>query len=411
MLAHAPLTQGGDTSKRSPLDIGDILRTHRDAFTDTHVLSSEQRAVLHAISRCRTAALGGHADVCDSCGYTEVSYNSCRDRHCPKCQALAQARWVEQRMERVLPTHSFHVVFTLPEQLRALALVNRALIFDMLFACATETLLELGRDPRRLGAELGITSVLHTWTRELLFHPHLHCIVTGGGLSLDGERWVSTRPNFLLPVRVMGKLFRGKLLARLRDAYWASKLRLDGTAASLADTRRFLRLCAKLRKKRWVVYAKPPFGGPENVFRYLGRYTHRVGISNQRLVSHDDRGVTFRTRGANTVTVAPGEFIRRFLLHVLPKGFVKIRHHGLMAPSNIATKLAAARRLLEAASTTPTPVPTGAARTVADLCAIVLALALAAFHDRSCPCCPTGMLIQHLFDPDRGPTTAPTDTS
>jgi hypothetical protein len=404
---HALLTQGETTSKRSSLDIGDIFRAHGDAFSKTHVLFPEQRAVLHAISRCRTAALGGHADVCDSCGYTEVSYNSCRNRHCPKCQAPAGAHWVEQRMERVLPTHAFHVVFTLPEQLRALARVNPTLIFNMLFACATETLLELGRDPHRLGAELGITSVLHTWTRELLFHPHLHCIVTGGGLSLDGERWVSTCPNFLLPVRVMGKLFRGKLLARLRDAYWTSKLRLDGAATGLADAKRFLRLCVKLRKKRWVVYAKPPFGGPENVFRYLGRYTHRVGISNQRLVDYDEHTVTFRTRKDNTVTVAPGEFIRRFLLHVLPPGFVKIRHHGLMAPCNIATKLAAARRLLEAASPTPTPTYT---RADADFCAILLALAVAA--DQRCPSCPTGTLIrQPLLDPDRGTTTAPPDTS
>jgi len=409
VLAHAPLTQDGNTSKRSSLDIADIFRAHGDAFTNTHVLTPEQRLVFHAITRCRTAALGGHADVCDSCGHTEVSYNSCRNRHCPKCQALAQARWVEQRMERVLPTHAFHVVFTLPEQLRSLALVNQALIFDMLFACATETLLELGRDPRRLGAELGITTVLHTWTRELLLHPHVHCIVTGGGLSLDGERWVSTRPNFLLPVRVMGALFRGKLLARLRDAYWSSKLRLDGTAASLADARRFLRFCARLRKKRWVVYAKPPFGGPENVFRYLGRYTHRVGISNHRLVSADDRAVTFRTRGANTVTLAPSEFIRRFLLHVLPKGFVKIRHHGLMAAGNVATKLAAARRLLEAASAAPAPAPPPAA--AADFCAVVIMLALAASADRRCPCCPTGTLIRHLLDPDRGATPARMDSS
>jgi hypothetical protein len=409
VLAHEPVTQGGETSKRSSLDIADIFRAHRDDFTKTHVLIPEQLAVLHAIPRCRTAALGGHADVCDSCGYTEVSYNSCRDRHCPKCQALAQARWVERRMDHVLPTHTFHVVFTLPEQLRSLALVNRALIFDMLFACATETLLELGRDPRRLGAELGITSVLHTWTRELLFHPHVHCIVTGGGLSLDGERWVSTRPNFLLPVRVMGALFRGKLLARLRDAYWTSKLRLDGAAASLADAKRFLRFCAKLRKKRWIVYAKPPFGGPENVFRYLGRYTHRVGISNQRLVSYNDRTVTFRTRGASTVTVTPCELIRRFLLHVLPKGFVKIRHHGLMAAGNLATKLAAARRLLEAAASPTSPLTP--AHAVVDFCDVVVALALAASADRRCPCCLTGTLIRHLLDPDRGPTTAPRDTS
>jgi hypothetical protein len=367
---------------------------------------------LRAVARCRTAVLGGHVDVCDGCGHAEIAYNSCRDRHCPKCQSMSQARWVEQRMERVLPTHSFHVVFTLPSQLHGLVMANREAMFDMLFACAAETLLELGRDPKRLGAELGITSVLHTWTRELLFHPHVHCIVTGGGLSLDGERWVSTRPDFLFPVRVMGALFRGKFLARLRRAYERGELSLRGPAAQLVDRDRFARLCDKVYKKRWVVYSKPPFGGPEQVFRYLGRYTHRVGISNQRLVSLDERGVTFRTRGDKTLTVAPGEFLRRFVLHVLPKGFVKIRHHGLMAPGHVSTKLAVARRLIEGAervetSSTTTP------RTPRDFRDLLLALT--GVDLRRCPRCLIGTMTPHPLGSSPGEARigapSPLDTS
>lgn len=303
--------------------MADIVRAHGEELRRAQPLSSEQRAVLHAILRCRTSELGGHLDVCLACGHAEPAYNSCRNRHCPKCQALAQARWVARRSERILPTHYFHVVFTLPSELRALAMVNRELIFTLLFTCAAQTLLELGRDPKRLGAELGMTSVLHTWTRELLFHPHVHAIVTGGGLSLDGTRWVETKPDFLFPVRVIGALFRGKFLDGLLRAHARGELLFQGPAAKLADPRRFACLRDKLYRMRWVVYAKPPFGGPEQVFRYLGRYTHRVGLSNQRLLSIDERGVTFRTKGEGTATVSPEVLLNRFLLHVLPKGFVE----------------------------------------------------------------------------------------
>jgi hypothetical protein len=312
-------------------------------------------------------------------------------------------------MERVLPTHAFHAVFTLPRQLHALVMANREAIFDMLFACATDTLLELGRDPKRLGAELGITSVLHTWTRELLFHPHVHCIVTGGGLSLDGQRWIATRPDFLFPVRVMGALFRGKFLARLVRAYDAGELRLGGNAAPLADRRRFARLKDRLHRMRWIVYAKPPFGGPEQVFRYLGRYTHRVGLSNQRLVSFDARGVTFRTRGEHTTTIAPVEFLRRLLLHILPKRFVKIRHHGLMAASNVQTKLAVARRLLDQQPTTTssTVLPPHAPRSFAELL-----LALTGVDIRRCLRCREGTMIrQPLAISVYDPAPAARDTS
>ena len=347
-----------------------------------HALSPDQHAVLRAVARCRTTALGGHVDVCDACGYGAIAYNSCRNRHCPKCQALSQARWIERRMQRVLPTHAFHVVFTIPSELHGLAMVNREELFALLFAAAADALLELGRDRRWLGAELGITSVLHTWTRDLRFHPHVHCVVSGGGLSLDGKEWIAARPDFLFPVRVLGALFRGKFLARLARLYHRGALRLDGPASSLADPARFARVKDKLYRTRWVVYAKRPFGGPEQVFRYLGRYTHRVGLSNRRLASLDDRGVTFRTHGERTVTLAPDEFLRRFLLHVLPKGFVKIRHHGLMAASNVTTRLAAARRLLEGA---PPPVAPDNSPSPANFRELLLALT--GVDLRRCPRC------------------------
>ncbi|MBX3130761.1 MAG: transposase [Polyangiaceae bacterium] len=302
-------------------------------------------------------------------------------------------------MERLLPTHAFHVVFTLPSELRDLVMAKREKLFDLLFASAAETLLELGRYPRWLSAQLGITSVLHTWTRELLFHPHVHCIVTGGGLSLDGKRWIATRPDFLFPVRVLGKLFRGKLLAGLAHLHDRGELRLTGPAAPLADPARFARIRDKLYRARWVVYAKPPFGGPEEVFRYLGRYTHRVGLSNRRLVSLDERGVTFRTRGAQTVTVAPVDFLRRFVQHVLPKGFVKIRYHGLMASGSVRTRLALAKRLLEAS-----PMPTTETFTRPPRDFRELLLRLTGVDIRRCPRCAVGVMLRHPLGTD---TTAP----
>jgi len=308
-------------------------------------------------------------------------------------------------MERVLPTHAFHVVFTIPSELHRLALVNREAIFDILFAAAAESLLELGRDRRWLGAELGITSVLHTWTRDLRWHPPLHCVVSGGGLALAGSDWIAARPDFLFPVRVLGALFRGKFLARLARLYDRGALRLDGPAAALAERRRFARMKDKLHRTRWVVYAKRPFGGPEHVFRYLGRYTHRVGLSNRRLVSLDARGVTFRTHGEQTVTVAADEFLRRFLLHVLPKGYVKIRHHGLMAASNVTTRLASARRLLERE---PLPAPPDGSRSPADFRALLLALTGVVL--RRCPRCGEFAMRRHPLTLNL-PAPTPPDTS
>jgi hypothetical protein len=407
-VPHAHPQPGGRAQDRPLLEVADIVRAHGEAFARAHVLLPEQHDVLRDIARCRTAVLGGHVDVCDACDYSQNSYNSCRNRHCPKCQSLAQAHWLEQRMKHILPSHYFHVVFTLPSQLHDIAKYNREKVYNLLLACSAEALLELGRDPKRLGAQLGITSVLHTWTRELLFHPHAHCIVTGGGLSLDEERWVHTRPDFLFPVRVLGALFRGKFLSRLVQAYDNGELRLEGRAARLSDPRRFIHLCKKLYRKRWVVYCKPPFGGPEQVFRYLGRYTHRVGLSNHRLVSLDERGVTFRTRGQSTVTVSPDEFLRRFVSHVLPKGFVKIRHYGLMAPSNVATKLTTARTLLG----TPAPAETSLPEVPKDFCDALLALT--GIDLRRCPRCGGALSRLPLQRPVPGvdtTATEPPDTS
>lgn len=334
--------------------------------------------MLRDIERCRTAALGGHLDVCDHCSYTSPSYNSCRNRHCPKCQGLAQAKWIAEREERILPVRHFHVVFTMPAELHALVRYRRDELFRVLFACASQTLLELGRDERHLGVDLGLTAVLHTWTRELLFHPHVHCIVTGGGLSLDGSRWIDSRKKYLFPIKVIGALFRGKFLDSLRKAYAYG---LFTGFHAFDDPEGFNRLMRTIAKKNWIVYAKRAFGGPEQVYRYLGRYTHRVGIANSRLVALRDDAVMFRTKNGKTATVTPREFLRRFLLHILPARFVKMRHFGLLASGNVNTKLAHARTLLERRA-----VNEPSARTILD------ALITAARH---CPICNVGVLERH----------------
>ena len=342
---------------RPRLTVGDIFRAHGEAYRKTHALSAPQRKVMRAIETCRTPVLGGRVDVCDQCGRAQVVYHSCRNRHCPTCQSLSQARWLERRLRRLLPTDYFHVVFTVPDDLlNGVILRNRELCFDLLFAAGSQTLLELGADPKRLGAQLGITIVLHTWTRDLRFHAHLHCLVTSGGLRPDGERWLRARENYLFPARVLSKLFRGKLLAALAAAYQAGKFDLSGSCAALADPKAFARLTDQLYKTKWHAYCKKPFAGPERVFRYLGRYTHRVGISNHRLRIMTEQGILFRTKGAATARLSPDEFIGRFLQHVLPRGFVKIRHYGLHAPANATTKLEIARRLLQAEQEASSPI-------------------------------------------------------
>jgi len=348
-----------------------------------------------AIESCRTSVLGGHLDVCDACGYQRPAYNSCRNRHCPKCQCLAQAHWIEQRAQRILPTHHFHVVFTLPGALRRLALYNRRLIFTLLFRAASQTLLTMGRDPRRLGGLLGVTAVLHTWTRKLHFHPHLHCIVTGGGLSLDDHRWVATKNSrYLFPVRALSTLFRGKLLNALRRAYRRGKLRGGPDLPELRDDPAFDRFIDSLYRQPWVVYAKKPFAGADHVFQYLGRYTHRVAISNQRIKAVDGNSVRFVTRGGDTSTLTPDEFIRRFLQHVLPAGFVKIRHYGLLAPAKVSTALERARALLNVDAAVPenNPVPS---LTLDDADWRAKFARLTGVDLVRCPRCEIGAMIRH----------------
>lgn len=333
--------------RRPTLELADIVRVHGKSFRSTRALTVDQAGALRDIERCRTAALGGHLEVCDGCGYSHPVYNSCRNRHCPKCQCLAAERWIAARQSRVLPTHHFHLVFTLPAELRALARYRPKLVFDLLFDSASATLQQLARDEKHLGAILGITAVLHTWARDLRFHPHVHCIVTGGGLSLDGTRWVAAKKDFLFHVLVMGKLFRGKMLDGLRRAHARGQTKgFD----DFEDPEGFDRLMARLASKSWVVYAKPAFRGAEHVYRYLGRYTHRVGIANSRLVSLDNGQVTFRTKNGATVTLPAQDFLARWIQHVLPRRFVKIRHYGLLAPSRVNDELIAARALLAPAT-------------------------------------------------------------
>lgn len=326
--------------------VGDILRRHGAAYLRDHAVTPTQAKALRAAMACRTATLGGHVDTCADCGWSKPSYNSCRDRHCPTCQSSQAAAWLAGRIERVLPTHYFHVVFTLPEPLRAVALANPKVVYDLLFDAASATLLELGRT--RLGARLGVTAVLHTWTRDMQLHPHLHCVVTGGGLRLDDEDWVSCDDAFLFPVKVMGALFRGKFMDGLLAAQRAATLRFVGTSGELADPRAWARWRDALYRTNWVVYAKRPFGGPEQVLAYLSRYTHRVAISDARVRVAADHRIVLRTRGERTCALAPTEFVRRFLLHILPPQFRKIRHYGLLAPSNVNTRLVAARLALDA---------------------------------------------------------------
>jgi hypothetical protein len=337
---------------RPPLEVADIFRQHGPAFRATHSLSPEQRRVMRAIEACRTSVLGGHVDQCDNCQYQRVSYNSCRNRHCPKCQSLAKARWLEERLADLLPVQYFHVVFTLPEQLAHLALQNKRVVYNLLFAAASQTLLKIAADPKHLGAQLGFLAVLHTWGQNLRHHPHLHCVVPGGGLSLDGQHWISCRPNFFLPVRVLSRLFRRLFREKLGRAYQQGDLSFHDALTHLAEPRAFQRLLQGLGRQEWVVYAKPPFGGPRQVLDYLGRYTHRVAISNHRLVKLDHGSVTFTAKDyrhsarRTLITLPANEFIRRFLLHTLPRGFQRLRHFGLLSNRARLTRLTRCRQLL-----------------------------------------------------------------
>ena len=341
---------------RPALEVADIFRTLGPAWREKQAghLSLGQLKVMSAIEQCRTSALGGHVLRCSACDSVDISYNSCRNRHCPKCQAQAAQRWLEARQADLLPVEYYHVVFTLPAPISAIAYTNKATIYRLLFDVAAETLMTIAADPKHLGAQIGATLVLHTWGSALTHHPHLHGIVPGGGVSSDGERWVACRHGFFLPVRVLSRLFRRRFIEELEKLHRAGQLRFFGDDASLVEVPAFTRWLAPLRTSEWVVYAKRPFAGPEAVLAYLSRYTHRVAISNRRLLSFDEHGVTFRWKDYRakgrtrhkTMTLTADEFMRRFLLHVLPGGFHRIRHYGLIANAERRKQLAKARTLL-----------------------------------------------------------------
>jgi hypothetical protein len=354
---------------RPPLEVADLVRAAGDAFIERSRkwISWKHVKVLLAIARCRTAALGGHLDECTRCGHRAISYNSCRNRHCPKCQAGARERWLEKRRRELLPTQYVHVVFTLPRHLAPLVLQNKKVLYDLLFRTSAEALLEVARDPKHLGAEIGFFSVLHTWSQKLEAHPHVHCVVPAGGLSADHTHWIKPRYDFFLPVEVLSRVFRGKFHEALKRAFHDGKLTFHGDLKLLAQPKTFAAWLRPPFRKDWVVYAKRPFGGPEHVLRYLGRYTHRVAISNHRLVSFADGKVTFRWRDSahkneqKLLTLAVDEFLRRFLLHLLPEGFVRIRNFGFLANRKRATTLPLSFQLLGRAPQTeqqgPTPGP------------------------------------------------------
>jgi hypothetical protein len=345
---------------RPALEVADIFRDHGPAWRRAHAgrLSLGQLKAMSAIERCRSAALGGHVARCDACERTDIAYNSCRNRHCPKCQGAAAKRWLAEREAELLPVAYFHVVFTVPGQIGDIAYQNKAIVYDLLFKAAAETLLTIGADPKHLGARLGITAVLHTWGSAMTHHPHLHCIVPGGGLSHDGERWVASRPNFFVPVRVLSRLFRRRFLERLGALHGNGQLAFFGKLQALNEPRAFAALLAPLRKRDWVVDARAPFAGPAAVLAYLSRYTHRVAIDNSRLIAYDEHQVTFRWKDYRateesrykTMTLHTGEFIRRFLIHTLPRGFHRIRHYGLFANARRASNLDRTRALLELAT-------------------------------------------------------------
>ena len=345
---------------RPRLEVADVFHRHGAAWRKANAghVSLDQLKVMSAIEQCRSAALGGHVERCEDCDHSRIAYNSCRNRHCPKCQGAAARDWLAAREADLLPVGYFHLVFTLLAEISGIAYQNKAVVYDLLFRAAAETLLTIAADPKHLGARIGFTAVLHTWGSAMTHHPHVHMIVPGAGISLDGSRWISCRPGFLLPVRVLSRLFRRLFLTGLADAHAAGRLAFFGELGGLHSRSAFAVHLAPLRRKNWFVYARPPFAGPEAVLAYLARYTHRVAIANSRLLALDERGVTFRCKDYRrdgqaryrTMTLAPDEFIRRFLLHVLPKGFHRIRHYGLLSASARKASLARARELLAVAS-------------------------------------------------------------
>jgi len=399
-----------EPKKRPSLEVVDIFHLHGEEYKNHYPLSPEQRKAMTDITRCRTARLGGHVDTCDQdCGFTRISYNSCRNRHCPKCQNLNQAKWLQKRKERLLPIPYFHMVITLPHDLNPLILQNKEVLYNLLFQTASQALQKLARGYPRLQAQLGFTAVLHTWDQDLLFHPHLHLVVTGGGLEPSAQHWVPAKNSFLVPVKALSQIVRGKFLDALRETFHQGKLFFRGNAEELKEESAFNRFLKKLRRQKWVVYAKKPFDGAQHVYAYLSRYTHRVAISNHRLVNCQNGQVIFKARNNQSpenprqVTLPAQEFIRRFLLHVLPSGFVKIRHYGLLSPANAKTKLETARTLIlqrESANQNPQPpAKHPAEKVIQPQTWQELLFHLTGINLQTCPKCKKGTLVRKLLTP------------
>lgn len=373
-------------------ELQDVFKLYGDEFRKTHRLPMNQLKTISAIESCRTSSLGGHVDECDSCGHVRISYNSCRNRHCPKCQGLAKERWLLEREQDLLDTGYFHVVFTIPDALNPLALRNQRTVYGILFRAAAETLSELARDPKYLGAQIGVITVLHTWGQNLLDHPHLHCIVPGGGLSFDGNRWLQSKKKFFLPVKVLSRKFRGKFLAFLKEAYHDGKLSFPGKITSLASKRCFQELLERLYDTEWIVYCKKPFKTPWHVLNYLGRYTHRVALTNNRILDISNKKVAFRWRDyrdnnkSKQMTLDAEEFIRRFLLHILPKRFVKIRHYGILSSRNRNRKLRLCQRLTHSKI----------GRALPKMPSVELFKELTGIDLNLCPCCGKGRMLRRL---------------
>lgn len=386
-----------------------MFRHHGDSYRATHPIDRSAARVMGALLACRTAALGGHVERCDDCAHTRIAYNSCRDRHCPKCQGATARDWLAERAADLLPVEYFHVVFTLPSPVAAIAKQNKAVVYGVLFEAASETLKTIAADPKHLGAETAATMVLHTWGQTLTYHPHVHVIVPGGGLSPDGKTWIACRPGFFLPIRVLQRLYRRLFLQKLTAAHTAGRLKFFDALASLGDARAFAQHLAPVRRTDWIVYAKKPFAGPEQVLRYLARYTHRIAISNRRLLAVDDKRVTFTWKDyrdggrQKRMTLSPHEFIRRFLLHVLPEGFQRIRHYGFLANGHRKAKLAAIRKALAVADAAATSATAAADEdtSVADADAAVT----------PCPCCGGRMRIIEVLPDPRRSSSPRVDTS
>jgi len=379
-------------------EIQDIFYEHGNEYIQKYRLPFNILKAINSIKDCRTARLGGHVDKCDECGHVRISYNSCRNRHCPKCQTLVKERWLENRKKDLLPVGYFHVVFTIPQELNNIVFTNQKGLYSILFQTVSETLLELAKDRKYLGTDIGFTSILHTWGQNLMYHPHLHCVVPSGGLSLDGRRWIDSNKDFFIPVKVLSRKFKGKFLHYLKEAYYNNKLKLIGDSQKLFEKYLFQDFIDKLYKKEWIVYCKPPFGSAEHVLQYLGRYTHRVAISNNRIIHFENGYVTFKWRDYRDknkqkfMTVTAEEFIRRFLMHILPDKFVKIRHYGILSNRNRATKLRKCKELAGISFDMTS---------ISKLSSEELLLKLTGIDLNLCPCCTKGkMLRQGKLQPE-----------